>query len=91
MEEEEDDDNNEWRSLRVVLSIHPSRHPSSSSLDPWMKKMMEQEDDHHSWRRPGVIHMIMWVRNYNPMLLLLLLLLLNINNFVSSFAETILC
>jgi len=28
------------------------------------------------------------IRNYNP---LLLLLLLNINNFVSSFAETILC
>jgi hypothetical protein len=56
-----------------------------------MKKMMEQEDDDHSWRRPGVIHMIMWVRNYNPMLLLLLLLLLSINNSVSNFAETILC
>jgi hypothetical protein len=57
-----------------------------------MKKMVEREDDDHSWRWLGVIHMIMWVRNYNPMLLLLLLLLfLSINNFVSSFAETILC
>jgi len=30
----------------VVLSIHPSRHPSSSS---WKKKMMEEEEEEDEW------------------------------------------
>ncbi len=41
----------------VVLSIHPSRHPSSSS---WKKKMMEEEEDDDEWRPQPFIQMFMW-------------------------------
>jgi hypothetical protein len=40
----------------VVLSIHPSRHPSFSS---WKKKMMEEEEDNNEWRQQQFIQMFM--------------------------------
>jgi hypothetical protein len=49
--------------------IRPFRRSSHrSSVLPSIQGK-ERENDDHSWQRPGVIHMIMWVRNYNPMLL----------------------
>jgi hypothetical protein len=41
-------------------SICPVIHPIIQVLHPWMKKMMEWEEDDNSWRRQECLHMFMW-------------------------------